>query len=55
MPYRLTSTENVDNAVLNEDNAINDPLIKFIVIVLNGMCRIIHPVFQIKLYYLSKL
>ena len=50
--YKLTFTRNIDNAVLNKANATM--LVKLKLLVLNGMYRIIQPVFHNKLYYLSK-
>ena len=50
--YKLTLTRNSDNSVLNKDNATNNGKKKLLI--LNGMCRIIHLVFRSRLYYLNR-
>ena len=50
--YKLTLTRNFDNSVLNKANATIIGEIKLIV--LSGMCRIIHTVFHNKLYYMNR-
>ena len=50
--FNLTLTRKADNSVLSKDNADNIGKVKLKL--LYGMCRIIHPVFHSKPYYLNK-
>ena len=51
LTYKFTLTRNTDNAVLNKDKAIKNAKK---IMLWSGMYRILKPVFQIKLYYLSQ-
>ena len=45
---KMVLTKNVDNAVLNKDNATNKAKIK--INAMDGVYCILHPLFQISLY-----
>ena len=51
--YKLTFTRNVDNVVLKK-KITQSTMLKSKLMLLNGMYRILHLVFEIKQYYLSK-
>ena len=50
--YKLTLTRNSENFVLNESNATNNA--KFEIMVLIGMCFIVHMIWNNRRYYLNK-